>query len=90
LAEHFVTTVQRRGWAGIQNGDLLALAEKEFNAFITVDRKISVQQDLTRFQIAVVLLRAATNRLQHIRPLAPVLLEALRAAPKGVLTVIGS
>ena len=90
LADHFVTTVQRRGWAGIKNGDLLALAEKEFNAFITVDRKISVQQDLTRFQIAVVLLRAATNRLEHIRPLAPALLEALGPAPKGALTVIGS
>lgn len=63
---------------------------RNFDAFITVDQKISVQQDLTRFQIAVVLLRAATNRLEHIRPLAPALLEALGAAPKGALTVIGS
>jgi predicted nuclease of predicted toxin-antitoxin system len=38
LAGHFVTTVQKLGWAGIKNGDLLALAEKEFAAFITVDR----------------------------------------------------
>jgi hypothetical protein len=63
-----VTTVPQRGWAGIKNGDLLALAEQEFDAFVTVDRKISVQQDLTRFQIAVMLLRAPTNRLEHIRP----------------------
>ena len=90
LPDHELTTVPQRGWAGIKNGDLLALAEKEFDAFITVDRKISVQQDLTRFQIAVVLLRAATNRLEHIRPLAPALLEALGRAPKGALTVIGS
>jgi Domain of unknown function (DUF5615) len=38
LAGHEVTTVPRRGWAGIKNGDFLALAEKEFDAFVTVDR----------------------------------------------------
>ena len=90
LRGHEVATVPQRGWAGIKNGDLLTLAEKEFDAFVTVDRKISVQQDLTRFQIAVLLLRAPTNRLEHIRPLAPALLEKIEQAPNGALTVIGS
>jgi hypothetical protein len=53
LVGHEVTTVQKRGWSGIKNGDLLALAEKEFDAFITVDRKLSIQQDLTKFRIPV-------------------------------------
>jgi hypothetical protein len=90
LRGHEVPTVPQRGWAGIKNGDLLALAEKEFDAFITVDRKISVQQDLTRFQIAVILLRAPTNRLEHICLLASALLEKIEHAPVGALTVIGS
>ena len=89
LSGHSVTTVQRRGWAGIENGDLLALAEKEFDAFITVDRKLSVQQDLTKFRIPV-LLHARTNRLEHVRPLAGELLEKLSGASAGVLTVIGT
>jgi hypothetical protein len=42
LVGHEVTTVQKRGWSGIKNGDLLSLAEKEFDAFITVDRKLSI------------------------------------------------
>jgi len=88
LAEHSVTTVQRRGWSGIKNGDLLALAEKEFDAFITVDRKLSVQQDLTKFRIPVLLLRARTNRLEDIRPLAPELLKALNGATAGTLTTV--
>lgn len=70
-----VTTVPRRGGAGIKNGDLLALVEKEFDVFVTVDRKIAIEQDPTRFTLAVVLLRARTNRLEHIRPLAAALLE---------------
>ena len=90
LADHTVTTVQRHGWAGIKNGDLLALAEKEFDAFITVDRKLSVQQDLAKFRIPVLLLRARTNRLEDIRLLAAELLEKLPRAPAGELTIIGS
>jgi hypothetical protein len=90
LPGHEVTTVPERGWAGIENGELLALAEKEFDAFITVDRKLSVQQDLTKFQIAVILLRARTNRLEDIRPLALTLLGKVEHAPVGALTVIGS
>ena len=85
-----MTTVQRRGWAGIKNGDLLALAEKEFDAFITVDRKLSVQQDLRKFRIPVLLVRSRTNRLEDIRPLAAELLEKLPAASAGVLTMIGT
>jgi len=69
---------------------LLALAEKEFDAFITVDRKLSSQQDLTKFRIPVLLLRARTNRLEHIRPLAAELLEKLPRAPAEVLTMIGT
>jgi hypothetical protein len=90
LFGHEVTTVPQRGWAGIKNGDLLALAEKEFDAFITVDRKLSVQQDLAKFRIPVLLLRARTNRLDDIRPFAAELLEKLPRASAGELTIIGS
>lgn len=90
LAEHSVTTVQLRGWAGIKNGALLALAEKEFEVFITVDRKISDEQDLRKFKISVILLRAQTNRLEDIRPLAAGLLENLPRATAGELTIIGT
>ena len=43
LVGHLVSTVPKMGWAGIKNGVLLALAEKEFEAFVTVDRKISAE-----------------------------------------------
>ena len=75
---------------GVKNGDLLALAEKEFDTFITVDRKLASQQDLTKFRISVLLIRARTNRLEHIRPFAAELLEKLPRAPAGALTMIGT
>jgi predicted nuclease of predicted toxin-antitoxin system len=90
LTEHSVITVPRRGWAGIKNGDLLTLAEKEFDAFITVDRNLSTEQDLTKFKIAVLLIRARTNRLEDIRPLVSELLQKLPKAKASMLTVVES
>jgi predicted nuclease of predicted toxin-antitoxin system len=90
LTGHSVTTVQRRGWTGFKNGDLLRLAEKEYGVFITVDRKISVQQDLTAFNIAVVLIRSRSNRLEDIRTLVPQLLETLNRVTPRSLTTVGT
>ena len=90
LVGHLVTTVPKRGWSGIKNGDLLALTEKEFDAFVTVDQKLATQQDLTKLKMVVVLLRARTNRLEHLRPLATDVLENLPRAKAGKLTVVGT
>ena len=76
------------GWATIQNGRLLRLAEKEFDAFITVDRNLSFQQRLPRFSIAVVVLRAKSNRLEDLKPLAPKILGALPSLQPGKALVI--
>ena len=89
LIGHSVTTVPKRGWAGIKNGDLLALSEKEFDVFVTVDRRISTEQDLTKFRIAVVFIRARTNRLEDIWPVIPDLLETIERANAGALTTVG-
>jgi predicted nuclease of predicted toxin-antitoxin system len=47
LASHFptmdVSTVAAKGWGGITNGKLLALAQTEYDVFITVDRNLSFQ-----------------------------------------------
>ena len=90
LANHEVATVPKRGWAGINNGALLRLAEKEYDVFVTVDRKLSTQQDLSKFNIAVVLIRSRSNRLEDIRPLVPELLEALGRATARALTMVGN
>ena len=90
LVGHAITTVPKRGWSGIKNGELLELAEKEFDVFITVDRKLAAQQDLKRFRIPVIMIRARTNRLEHVRPLADELLERLSGAVGGEVTTVGT
>ena len=71
LPGHFVKTVPQMGWATIKNGELLALAENEFDVFITVDRNLPFQQNLSKFNVAVLVLQADSNRLTDLKPLAP-------------------
>ncbi len=89
LAGHEIKTVPQMGWAGIKNGELLTLAEKEFEIFITVDRNLSFQQSLPRFNIAVLVLHAPSNRLADLRPLAPKILSMLSTLKKGEAEHIG-
>ncbi len=83
LEGHDVRTVPQAGWAGIKNGELLALAEKEFDVFITVDRNLSFQQNLPKFNIAVLVLHAASNRLADLKLLTPKILSTLPTLTKG-------
>jgi len=85
-----VRTVADRGWVGISNGQLLALAAAEFDVFVTVDRNLPFQQHLPKFDIAVILLRAKSNRIADLVALAPELIAALRTAKKGVVTPAAS
>jgi predicted nuclease of predicted toxin-antitoxin system len=86
LPGHEVRTVPEAGWAGKSNGDLLALAENSYDVFVTVDRNLSFQQNVPKFSIAVIVLRAHSNRLAELRRLVPRLLEVLPVATRGEVT----
>jgi hypothetical protein len=78
IAGHDVSTVQQMGWAGIQNGELLrSAAAAAFDAFITGDRNLSFQQNLAELPLAVVVLKAPSNRLADLKPLVPKFLAVL-------------
>jgi hypothetical protein len=75
---------------GKKNGKLLSLAEAEFDVFITVDRNLSFQQNLPDFNIAILILRAPSNRLADLRPLAGKVLASLPTLVKGKAEKISS
>jgi hypothetical protein len=83
-----VTTVPQRGWASLRDGDLLARASAEFDAFVTADQGLEHQQDLRRFGIAVLVLVAPSNRLSDLLPCVPNLLQALASAAPGRATLV--
>ena len=82
---HEVKTVPRAGWAGIKDGELLKLAEINFDVFVTVDRNLSFQQNLAQLKIAVIVLRAKSNRFQDLLPLVPKIRLVLTTIKRGEL-----
>ena len=90
LPNHSVRTVVEMAWQGIRNGELLALAAVEFDAFLTVDKNLQHQQNLTKLPIAVVLLDAHSIELPVLLPLLPQLEEALQSLEPKTHVRIGA
>lgn len=89
LTEHAVITVTERGWSGIKNGNLLALAEVEFEVFLKVDQNLKYQQNLKAFHIGIILLVARSNRLKTLLPLMPEARKALEDIKDGDFILVG-
>jgi predicted nuclease of predicted toxin-antitoxin system len=91
LPNHEVRTVVEMGWSGVKNGKLLALAATEFDAFITVDKNLPYQQNLTALPVAVIVLDTLSNELAALLPLVPVLERALASTkPRTYMLVSGA
>jgi len=91
LAAHHMDSVPLIGWAGIENGELLKKAvEAGFDVLITMDSNMVHQQDLAKYPIAVVALRAASNRLGDTRLLMAALLAFLPDIKSGTVTFLPS
>jgi hypothetical protein len=71
------------GWASIVNGELIKLAEADFEVFITVDRGILYQQNLHSAVLGFILLCAHSNRLEDLLPLVPDILTTLTTISAG-------
>ena len=83
-------SVQKMGWSGIKNGKLLALAQEEFDVFLTADRNLSFQQNPNKFQIAVVVLVARSTQLNKTLPLMPKVLALLPGLTPGQVAIVSS
>ena len=88
LVGHDVKTAPEIGWASKKNGELLALAAVDFDVFLTSDRNLSHQQNLSAFDFAVIVLMAASNRIDDLRPLVPRVLQLLTTVRPGTLTAV--
>jgi predicted nuclease of predicted toxin-antitoxin system len=80
---HEVLTVAGMGWAGKKNGELLDLAQQEFDAFLTTDQGIPHQQNVRHLDLAVMILEARSNTLEDLTPLMEKVNTELRQARPG-------
>jgi hypothetical protein len=90
LRDHAVETVADRGWAGLKNGELLNRMRGDFDVLVTMDRGVEFQQQVSMLPFGIVIVRARSNRLQHLSPLAPAIVEAISAAKPGQIQRVGA
>ena len=90
LPGHEVKSVPRIGWAGLKNGKLLARAAENFDVLVTMDGSMVSQQNLPKLKIAIVALRAPSNRLADTSSLMPKVLALLQTLKPGKVVKVSS
>jgi predicted nuclease of predicted toxin-antitoxin system len=89
LTGHDCQTARYAGLAGLNNGDLLDTAEAAgFDVFLTVDQGIEYQQNLAAKKIAIITLRAKSNRLKDLLSLMPACLAHIQSIQPGQIVNI--
>ncbi len=89
LPGHRVDSVHQRRWSDLDDGPLLAAAETEYDALVTMDQSLRFQQNLRGRQLRIVVIRALRNTLPVLAPAAPAVLDALAAMKPGELRIVG-
>jgi predicted nuclease of predicted toxin-antitoxin system len=87
LPGHDVRTVREMKWLGLSNGRRLAAAS-DFDIFITVDKNLVNQTQIKGRHLAVVVLRAKSNKMEDIEPLVPQLRNCFAVARPGTVTTL--
>jgi predicted nuclease of predicted toxin-antitoxin system len=90
LRGHVVETVAGRGCAGVKNGELLNRMSDHYDVLITMDRGIEFQQEIPTLLFGIVLVRARSNRTQHLSPLIPAIVAAIAATKPGRIQRVGA
>ena len=86
--DHDVYTAETAGLLGVKNGALLRAAAERFDVLITVDRRMPFQQNLQKFDLAVIVLSATPCRYPQLKLLAPKVLEVLDQLKPGEVVEI--
>jgi len=91
IKSHQVLTTREMKWELLRNGMLLrAAADAGFEAFITTDRNLRFQQNLSSLPLSVTVLISRSNSPEHLMPLAPLVTTTLEKIVPRTLIEIGS
>lgn len=88
LEGHEVRTVDELGLKGVLDGEMLRAAAEYFDALITVDRRMPFQQNLSDFDLSLIVLVAKPCRYAELRLLVPEALAALGTIEPGQVVTI--
>lgn len=89
IPTHQTDAVVSVGWSGKKNGELLKLAEAaRYDVFITADQNLQYQQNLKNREIAIIVLKLESIRMQSIQVILPQLLQMLQSINKNDFIIL--
>lgn len=88
MPEFQIRTVQEEGWSSFKNGELLRRSAPTFDVFVTADKRLRHQQNLSQHQIGVVVLGTFDVRLPRLQQILPELRAAIRDVRPGTVVVV--
>ncbi|MEO8084427.1 MAG: hypothetical protein ABI780_11440 [Ardenticatenales bacterium] len=88
IVDHVVSTATEMGWGDLDNGDLLDAMADQFDALVTVDKRLPKQQHTAHRSFGVVVLRARSNRLADLLPLVDKLCVTLDGLQPGEVAIL--
>lgn len=86
---HTVAHVEDLGLKGSRNGELLAALSTVADIFVTGDTHLGHQQDLRRFDLAIILIHPERLVVRQIKELIPAAISAFATAPRHAVTTVG-
>lgn len=84
--EFVVRTVRDEQWLGLRNGELLNLAiDNAFDIFLTSDKNLKYQQNISNLKIIIILLNSKDNDISSHLPLIPKVYQVIKDINSGIL-----
>jgi hypothetical protein len=81
ISGYTITTVQENGWGGVKNGRLISLINGVYDIFITADKNLRYQQNLSERKISIIEL--PFNDSDLLLPLIPKIIQAIELSSSG-------
>lgn len=83
LQPHDALTTRQMQWDELSNGELLKLAQDEFDVLLTTDANLYHQQKVSNYELAVIVMRAYKNSISALTPLIDQVLELMEQIHPG-------
>ncbi len=83
-----VKTARDMGWQRLDNGQLLSKADGRFEVLVTMDKAMPSQQILARYSIALVIIKAQSNRIDDLNSLLPAIQAGINRGVRGTATLV--
>lgn len=77
LQSHQVMTTRQMRWEELENGELLKMAQQEFDVMLTTDANLYHQQKVADYDLAVIVLRAYKNSIDALMPMMSQVVDLL-------------